>query len=145
MEAEPRALAGRPGPHTPRQRTSLGIACAQRLPGPSDAAIQFWILHTESHNDRHSAALATRSTLEGDPPCGKRCPATTERYVAQPDGKTVVVYDTASNTVIGSFVTDQNSGASIRSIAVAADGTLYITDAGDNKVYVVTVGDPTML
>jgi hypothetical protein len=51
----------------------------------------------------------------------------------QPDGKTVVVYDTASNTVIGSFVTDQNAGASPRSIAVAADGTLYITDMDDNK------------
>jgi hypothetical protein len=28
----------------------------------------FWIVHTKSHNDRHSAALATRSTPEGDPP-----------------------------------------------------------------------------
>ena len=67
-------------------------------------------------------------------------PNGSRRYVAQPDGKTVVVYDTASNTVIGSFVTDQNAGPSPRSIAVAADGTLYITDMDDNKVYAVTVG-----
>jgi hypothetical protein len=67
-------------------------------------------------------------------------PDGSRRYVAQPDGKTVVVYDTASNTTIGSFVTDQNAGPSARSIAVAADGTLYITDMDDNKVYVVAVG-----
>ena len=72
-------------------------------------------------------------------------PDGSRRYVAQPDGKTVRVYDTASNTVIGSFVTDQNAGSIPRSIAVAADGTLYITDMDDNKVYAVTVGDPTML
>jgi DNA-binding beta-propeller fold protein YncE len=57
----------------------------------------------------------------------------------------VVVYDTASNTVIGSFVTDQNAGASPRSIAVAADGTVYITDMDDNKVYVATLGGATVL
>jgi Big-like domain-containing protein len=67
------------------------------------------------------------------------------QYVAQPDGMTVVVYDTARNTAIGSFTTDQNAGASPRSIAVAADGTLYITDTDDNKVYAVTLGDATAL
>ena len=55
------------------------------------------------------------------------------------------VDNTATNTAIGSLTTDQNSGATIRSIAVAPNGTLYITDAGDSKVYVVTVGSPTML
>jgi DNA-binding beta-propeller fold protein YncE len=52
---------------------------------------------------------------------------------------TVVVYDTASNSMIGSFVTDQNAGTSVRSIAVAADGTVYVTDMDDNKVYAVTL------
>jgi Bacterial Ig domain len=70
-------------------------------------------------------------------------PDGSRRYVAQPDGKTVVVYDTTTNTAIGSFTTDQNSGASPRSIAVAPNGTLYITDANDNKVYGVTVGNPS--
>lgn len=72
-------------------------------------------------------------------------PDGSRRYVAQPDGKTVVVFDTATNTANGSFTTDQNPDTSPRSIAVAPNGTLYITDAGDNEVYAVTVGDPTML
>jgi VCBS repeat-containing protein len=67
-------------------------------------------------------------------------PDSSRQYVLQPDGKTVVVYDTATNTAVGSFVTDQNSSSGDRSIAVAPDGTLYITDSADNKVYVVTVG-----
>jgi YVTN family beta-propeller protein/VCBS repeat-containing protein len=67
-------------------------------------------------------------------------PDGSRRYVTQSDGKTVNVYDTASNTLIGSFVTDQNSGTSPRSIAVAGDGTVYVTDMNDNKVYAVTVG-----
>ena len=72
-------------------------------------------------------------------------PDGSRKYVAQPDGRTVVVYATASNTPIGSFVTDQTAGPSPRSIAVAPDGTLYITDMDDNKVYAVTVSDQTML
>ena len=66
-------------------------------------------------------------------------PDGTRRYVAQADGRTVVVYNIATNTPIGAFTTDQNGGTSPRSIAVASDGTLYITDADDNKVYIVTV------
>ena len=55
-----------------------------------------------------------------------------------------MVYNTASNQTIGSFVTDQSGGPSPISIAVAPDGTLYITDMDYNKVYAVTVGDPTV-
>jgi YVTN family beta-propeller protein len=69
-------------------------------------------------------------------------PDGSRRYVTQSDGMTVVVYDTATDTVIGSFITDTTPGASFQSIAVASDSTLYITDDGDNKVYVVTVGNP---
>ena len=67
-------------------------------------------------------------------------PDGSRRYVAQPDGKTVVVFDTATSTAIGSFTTDQSPAASFRSIDVAPNGTLYITDPADSKVYVVTVG-----
>lgn len=66
-------------------------------------------------------------------------PDGSQRYTVRPDGRTVDVYDTASNTVIGSFVTDQNAGSSPRSIAVAGDGTVYVTDMNDNKVYAVIV------
>ena len=66
-------------------------------------------------------------------------PDGSRRYVTEQDGRTVVVYDTASNAMIGSFVTDQNAGTSVRSIAVAADGTVYVTDMDDNKLYAVTL------
>jgi YVTN family beta-propeller protein len=66
-------------------------------------------------------------------PDGKRL------YVDQGDGKTVTVIDTTTNKVIGVFATDQNSATGVRSIAVAPNGSLYVTDAADGKVYVVTV------
>ena len=67
-------------------------------------------------------------------------------YVTSFDGKTVAVINTASNTLIGTFTIDEGAGDSNlrRSIAVGADGTLYIAD-GDGTVYAVTVSNPTML
>ncbi len=72
-------------------------------------------------------------------------PDGSRRYAVQPDGRTVVVYDTATNTAIGSFVTDGNSTTAARSIVVAPNGNLYITDEGDDKVYVVTVGSTPLV
>ncbi|MBP1821149.1 beta-propeller fold lactonase family protein [Mycobacterium sp. OAE908] len=66
-------------------------------------------------------------------------PDGSRRYTLQSDGKTVVVSNTSTNAAIGAFTTDQNSSAGARSIAVAPNGTLYIADAADNKVYIVTV------
>ncbi|HTI73861.1 MAG TPA: beta-propeller fold lactonase family protein, partial [Mycobacterium sp.] len=70
-------------------------------------------------------------------------PDGSRRYDARSDGKTVDVYDTGSNALIGSFATDQNAGSGPRSIAVANNGTVYVTDMSDNKVYAVTVGGGT--
>ena len=52
--------------------------------------------------------------------------------------------DTETNSVIGTFVTG-NSGRAYGSIAVgpAPDGTLYITDTGNNTLYAVSVDDVT--
>jgi exosome complex RNA-binding protein Rrp4 len=42
--------------------------------------------------------------------------------------------------LIGTFTTDLTSGSTSRSIAVGPNGTIYITDSADNKVYAVVVG-----
>jgi YVTN family beta-propeller protein len=64
-------------------------------------------------------------------------------YVTQSDGTTVTVIDTTTRQVIGTLTTDQNSSPNYyqRAIAVAPDGTVYVTDAGDDTLYVVAVGD----
>jgi YVTN family beta-propeller protein len=64
-------------------------------------------------------------------------------YVPEPDGKTITVYDTATNAKVGSFVTDNQANTSFRGIYVAPNGTLYIADPGDNTLYAVTVGGAT--
>lgn len=61
-------------------------------------------------------------------------------YVTHSDGKTVTEVDTTTNAVVDSFITDSTSGSG-RLIAVGSDGTLYITDADENKLYAVGVGD----
>jgi hypothetical protein len=40
--------------------------------------------------------------------------------------------------VVGAFTTDQSANAESRTLTVSPDGTLYITDALDNMVYVVS-------
>ena len=72
-------------------------------------------------------------------------PDGSRRYVPEPDGKRVTVYDTATNAPIGSFTTDNQANTTLRGIAVAPSGTLYIADPGDNKVYAVTLGGTTAL
>ena len=60
-------------------------------------------------------------------------------YVPELDGKTITVYDTASNAKVGSFTTDNQPNESFRGIAFAPNGTLYIADPGDNTLYAVTL------
>jgi YVTN family beta-propeller protein/VCBS repeat-containing protein len=57
-------------------------------------------------------------------------------YVTHSDGKTVTVVNTTTNTVIETFSTDSTSGSG-RFIAVGPDGTLYITDPDENRLYAV--------
>ncbi len=66
-------------------------------------------------------------------------------YVTHSDGKTVTVIDTATNAVLGTFTTDSTSGAPQSITADPGDGTLYIVDPTDGKVYAVTVGATTAL
>lgn len=63
------------------------------------------------------------------------------RYDLQNDGKTVHVYDATSGAVIGQFATDASPAAGgVRAITVGADGRIYIADAADSAVYIVTPG-----
>src|SRR5690242_16741002 len=41
-------------------------------------------------------------------------PDGTRRYIPEPDGKTITVYDTATNTAIGYFTTDNQPNTSTR-------------------------------
>jgi YVTN family beta-propeller protein len=70
-------------------------------------------------------------------------PDGTRAYVTGYDGKTITVVDTVTNTVVGTFTTDETGSSSgyEQFITVGPDGTLYVTDVMDGKVYVVTVGN----
>ncbi|MFN3006305.1 beta-propeller fold lactonase family protein [Mycolicibacterium wolinskyi] len=61
-------------------------------------------------------------------------------YVTHSDGKSVTVIDTATNSVVGTFSTDQNSATGSRTIAVGSDNTLYIADYYDNSLYASVFG-----
>lgn len=82
-------------------------------------------------------------------------------YVTNWDNKTVTIIDTATNALVGSFTTDQNSSGRggiyiyldgwypmfdvpsySRYITVGQNGTVYVTDYTDGKLYAVTVGSP---
>jgi YVTN family beta-propeller protein len=66
-------------------------------------------------------------------------------YVSHEVPGTITVIDTGTNEVIGTVTADNDALASGADIAVGPDGRLYLTDSSDNTVYVVTIGDPTML
>ncbi|MGV9866135.1 YncE family protein [Rhodococcus koreensis] len=62
-------------------------------------------------------------------------------FVTVGDGRTVAVIDTATNTVVGTFVTDADGSTTpygpLRNVVIAGD-TLYVTDYQDGAVYAVT-------
>jgi YVTN family beta-propeller protein len=65
-------------------------------------------------------------------------PDSSRAYVLMNDGRTVRVIDTATNTVVGYFTV-----AGANSIAVAPNGTVYLTNGAAGIVYAVTVGGST--
>jgi YVTN family beta-propeller protein len=71
-------------------------------------------------------------------------PDGTRAYVSTLDGKTITVIDTATNTIVDSFITAQDAPGhwgNTQYITVGPDGTLYISDGTEGTVYAVTVGD----
>ena len=63
-------------------------------------------------------------------------------YVAQYDGRTVMVIDPLTNKVTGQFITDQSTGG-VQFVAEAPNGKVYVTDYDLRTVYAVNVGDTT--
>jgi sugar lactone lactonase YvrE len=53
------------------------------------------------------------------------------------DRRTVKVIDTATSTIVGHFTVNRAN-----SIAVAPNGTVYLSDGAAGIVYAVTVGNP---
>lgn len=83
-------------------------------------------------------------------------------YVTNSDEKSVTIIDTVTNRIVGSFATDQSTATRDpifiaidgypmfyvwswnRYITVGPNGTVYVTDYGDGKMYAVTVGSQTV-
>ena len=79
-------------------------------------------------------------------------------YVTTSDEMSVTVIDTTTNRIVGAFATDQSASSrepifiSVdgypmfyvwswnRYLAVGPNGTVYVTDYADGKMYAVTVG-----
>ena len=95
-----------------------------------------------THTATYNTQIATINI-----PAGARdvalSPDGSRAYVTSWDGKTVTVVNTTTNTVIGTFTTDQSGGSGQEQFITVdpVSGTLYITDPADGMVYVVTVGD----
>ncbi|QYB08099.1 hypothetical protein I1A62_36585 [Rhodococcus sp. USK10] len=73
-------------------------------------------------------------------------------FVTVGDGRTVAVIDTTTNTVVGTFVTDEDGSITSRygplRHVLIADDTLYVTDYHDGAVYAVPglpIGAPAAL
>ncbi|WP_231868845.1 VCBS domain-containing protein [Rhodococcus opacus] len=63
-------------------------------------------------------------------------------FVTAGDGRTIAVIDTATNTVVGTFVTDGEGAVTgpygpLRTVSISSD-TLYVTDYNDGAMYAVT-------
>ena len=95
------------------------------------------IIDTDPESPTYKAETFLTERYSAVSPDGSR------RYVPEPDGKTITVYDTATNAKVGSFITDNQANTSFRGIYIAPNGTLYIADPGDNTLYAVTIGGTT--
>jgi YVTN family beta-propeller protein len=102
-------------------------------------AVSVSVLDTDPASATYNTQIATITVPAGAQDIAVS-PDGTRAYVTESDGKTVTVIDTATNTVLGSFTTDQTGGGyTVRSIAVGPDGTVYVTDSADGKIYASTL------
>jgi YVTN family beta-propeller protein len=100
------------------------------------------VIDTDPTSDTYNTTIARISVPDGAQDVAVSTDGS-RAYVTHSDGKTITVIDT--NTVIGTFTTDQNPTAGSQYITVDPDDTLYITDPADGTTYAVTVGDATAL
>ena len=105
------------------------------------------VIDTDPQSGTYNTRIATITVPDSDPsysgswdvafgPDGSN-----RAYVTQADGMTVSVINTNTMTAIGSVVTDPTSARETQPIVVAPNGTLYVADGADGKVYAVTVGN----
>ena len=102
------------------------------------------VINTDPASGTYNTTIATITLPDGAQDVAVSADGS-RAYVTHSDGKTITVIDTATNQVIGTFITDQNSTAGWQYITVGPDGRLYITDQADGTTYAVTIGDATAL
>ena len=106
------------------------------------------VIDTDPTSATYNTQLATINRPDGQSGWGlvwrdvALSPDGSTAYVTRSDGKLITVINTATNTIVDTFITDTSGdpdGYAYRYVTVASDGTLYVTDPSDGRLYVVTV------
>ena len=114
------------------------------------------VIDTDPDSDHYNTQITTISSPYGQSGWGfvwndvALSPDGSRAYVTWADGKTIDVIDTTTNSLVSRFTTDgvgdDEYGYQFRYIAVEPDnGTLYVTDGSDGRVFAVTVGDGPLI